>query len=72
MLLQFGDGMATAVAHTGAQAAYQLIAKIGKRPFIRNAAFDAFRDEFATSWFARNAQKCLRDWRPWNPCRDSS
>src|SRR5688500_2962074 len=44
--LQVGDGLAAGVSHTGPQAADELGDHLGNRAFVRDAAFDAFGDEF--------------------------
>src|SRR5215471_9614287 len=44
-LLQFRDGLATAVAHAGTQTSDHLVDDHGHRTAVGHAAFDAFRDE---------------------------
>src|SRR6478609_5564857 len=44
---EFGEGGGTDVTHAGLEAAHELEDDVGERPFVRDAAFDAFGDEFA-------------------------
>ena len=45
VLLQFGDRLASAIAHTGTKAPDQLKHDVGERSLVRHAAFDAFRHQ---------------------------
>src|SRR5271165_6978744 len=49
-VLQFADRSRAAISHAGAQAADKLINHLGQRTFIRDAAFDAFGNEFAAGF----------------------
>ena len=46
-LAELGDGGRADVAHAGLEAAHELEDDVGQRAFVRDAAFDAFRDELA-------------------------
>src|SRR5438552_11379836 len=53
--LQFVDGPAPAVAHSGAQAPDQLGDHVGERALVGDAAFDALGDQFRNLAFLRVA-----------------
>ena len=53
--LQFVDGPAPAVAHSGAQAPDQLGDHVGQRALVGDAAFDALGDQFRNLAFLRVA-----------------